>query len=130
MIVEPLWPNVPVERAVRQVARERDVLVGAAGNDDPAVGLDDDRAGVVCPRAEVGGDDAARAEARVERPVGVVADEREVAVDARGADREPGGHDLAVGLNGDGVGLGALAEDPGPDDPARAEAGSSVPSGR
>ena len=74
--------EVRVEAAVGSVAREGDVLAGAAGDDDPAVRLDRERAGVVGPRAEVGGDDAVRAEARVERAVGVVAGEREVAVDA------------------------------------------------
>ena len=113
-----------VERAVGGVAHERDVLVGGAGDDDPAVGLDRDARGrrrrscrgrwSRCRR---------RAEARVERAVGVVADEREVAVDARRAGREPGDDDLAVGLDGDRVGLVAAAEDVGRDDPVGAEAG-------
>ena len=92
------------------------------GDDDPAVGLDDERAGVVGLRAEVGGHDPVAAEVLVARAVGVVANEREVAVDAV-AGREPGDHDLAVGLDGDGVGLVAAAEDVGLDDPVGAEAG-------
>ena len=45
-----------------RVAGQADVLARDAGDDDPAVGLDDERAGVVGLRAEVGGHDAVGAE--------------------------------------------------------------------
>jgi hypothetical protein len=62
--------------------------------------LDRDRVGVVRPRTDVGGDDAAGAEARIERGIGVVAGERDVAVNPRGGGGELGGDDLTVGLDG------------------------------
>lgn len=56
-------------------------------------------------------DDPARAERRVERPVGVVADEREIGIDH--AERRvavSGGDDLAVRLDDDGIRLRERAD--------------------
>ena len=97
------------------------MVAGSAGGDELAVGLDGERDGGVLA-AEVGGDDPAAAEARVEAPVGVVADEREVAQGARDLGRKPGHDELAVGLDRDRFGLVGVAADVGPDDPAAAEA--------
>ena len=113
-----------IEVTVGGVAGQGEVVSRGADDDDPAVGLEDERAGIVGPGAEVGGHDAVVAERHVRAPVGVVAHEREVGVDARRSRREAGDHDLAVRLHGHGVGLGGVAgEDVGGHDPAAPEAG-------
>jgi hypothetical protein len=107
-------PAVAVERrvepAVGGVSGEREAVVGdivdvravgVAADDDPAVGLDEQRVGLVAAPAEVGDGDAAVAERRVVPSVGEVAGHEEV-------EAEPhlllaGGDDLAVRLALHGV---------------------------
>src|SRR6185295_3344880 len=81
-----------IERAVRVVAGEREVVASReAGRDDLAVALDR-YPGRPIEASEVGGLPAVPGEARVERPVGVVAGEPEVAANFAYCD------DLAVAL--------------------------------
>ena len=80
----------PVERPVRVVADEREAVVASAGGDELAVLLDRERRAAVYAADPARGDRrcylAAPAEARVERPVRVVADERKDAVAPPGGD--------------------------------------------
>ena len=93
-----------VERAVRVVAGERECVGGLSDRHDPAVGLNRDAVAEVVP-AEVGGLPAVAAERRVERAVGVVAGQlevaREVGAEAVGPRAVTGDDDPAVGLDRD-----------------------------
>ena len=119
VIVVPPWPNVRVEvlrrscsgpaRCPRPPCRRRRSARRAGSRSRARRRPRVPRSVVTMP--------SATAEARVGRAVGRVADDREVAVDPV-AGREPGDDDLAVGLDGDRVGLVAAAEDVGLDDPA------------
>jgi hypothetical protein len=89
-----------VERAVRVVAgdREEATLRCGADHDDLAVALERHPSRPVVEATEVGPLLAVPGEARVQRPVGVVAGEGEVVVTVKGVGTDR--HDLAIGLVG------------------------------
>src|ERR671935_228598 len=116
--------EVRVERAVRVVAGERKVVVGAvgaaAGGDQLAVWLQDERVGVVVTRADRGRHLAGPVEVRVERAVWVVTGEREVVLEDVPA--LAGGDQLAVRLQHKRAGTVVVRAERGRDLAARAEA--------
>ena len=89
---------VVFSRSLNHLAPFEDVVgngIAVAGDEDPAVGLDRDRAGLILLRT--GGRSG---EADVQAAVDVVARHRDIRV--RGAEiRGTGDHDLAVGLDRD-----------------------------
>jgi hypothetical protein len=113
-----------IERAVGVVAHQGKVEVAAARgcvargynlvvsgiSTGIGIGHDQDGVGPGVKIAQLGGDDAARAEGRIEAAVGVVADEREVRGAAEGAGlHRAGDDDLAVGRDGHAGGRGIAA---------------------
>ena len=123
-------PERGVERAVGRVAREGDVLARGAGDDDPAVRAGSRARGrrrLRVPRSVVTMPSVPKLV--VERAVGVVADEREVAVDAVAASANPATTILPSGWTAT-----ALAWSPPPrmsvlTIPPLPKPGSGVPSG-
>ena len=102
---DPVAVEAGVQGAVRVVADERHVedrgAAGAADEDDPAVGVDEQVLREVVAAAEVGLDRAVVAEGGVEAAGGGVAGQQEVPVDVR-AERVPRDRDVAVGGERDG----------------------------
>jgi hypothetical protein len=100
--------EVPGRREVHTRSRAG----GDAGGHYPAVITDGDAAGLIADAEKVRHHLAVVAERGVEATVGVVAHRRKVGV-GPGVAGEPGRHDLAVGTNGDAVGLSSPLA-PGP----------------
>ena len=130
---DPVAAEARVERAVAEVAGQREVVVraqragpgGESGDDDLAVGLHGDRVGLVDLTGEVGLDDAAVSEAGIETAVGVVADDSEVAVEA-GPVSATDDHESALRIERRIEGFVGLTAEVGRDDAAVPEAGIEI----
>ena len=130
VIVVPPVAEVGVEVAVGRCSARADVVARGAGDDDAAVRLDDDRAGVSdsVPRSVV--TIAVRAEARRRASRRCCSGRARSRCRRRAADGAAGDDDLAVGLHRDRVGLVAAADEVGRDDAVAVEAGVGRAVGR
>src|SRR5204863_342859 len=94
--------TVIVVRASHGAGPAAGAVAGVAGNDDPAVAVDEHAPGNIIQGAEGGGHYAVGVKGCVERTVLVIASESEVEIAGAGGARN---HDLTIAINGHAVGV-------------------------
>src|SRR5438874_2152532 len=103
-----------VQAAVRVIARQGKIRIGKTGSCIPrhyqlAIGLDEEGEDLIRVAGEVGGDPAAAAKGGVQAAVRVIARQGKVILSKSAGKRPPRHHQLAVGLDSEGEGLGRAA---------------------
>ncbi len=120
-----------VQTAIGIVARQGEIVVTASfsipGDHDPAIGLHRHGMGIIIVAAEIGGEQAIAAEGGVQAAIGVVAHQGEIVVTVSVS--SPGGHNLAIGLQGNSKSSIIATAESG-DDQAVAAEGSVQAAGR